>query len=967
MASFRSRQLGDRNRDQRLQDSVLEPAASLHRTHQLQHLSSSIREVPSVTGGSARNAGKVGNRRNRPDTSRPRLLFSNFRGSESIGRMETSYRSERPEPLHSLSVIQDGDHLVRPSSHQEGRLDGINRPQGRLLPCSDAPTIQEIPPILLPKQDLAIPGPSVWTEHGSESFHKNGSTSSCFTSSSRHSFSSLSGRLVDQTPEVSRPTATNCPDYRSSGQVRLDYKPEEVRPEANTVCNLPGNSNRLNQDEGLPNRTTTRQPDKPDDSLSSVRQSPIKVVAITPGTPVISSHLGSGGQVKNASTTTEPGSFLLTQHGHSGERPSSAAVDSCPPVVVLRIEHQSRRRPRPYSSSRYGFYRRVKRRLGSTCPAVPSIGNLDRGGERTAHQSPRTESSVERLPTPGRSILRPQSNDNVRQLDSSRLSYETRGDTIRTTVHPHRRDPGQTRGPEDSARSSPYPRTTERAGRYSQQEVNHSPNRMVPSSRSLQEDKQPVGTSSSRPVCDQPERSAASVRVPIPGGSSLEDGRLLHSVDRDPKLRLPPDIVGASSHQQDPGRPGRSNLSSTSMAKSRLVERPSRTVHRPAKKSSTLAETPVSNSQRKKSVPSQPSAVQASRLEIIRNSLEGRGFSEKTAALISQPNKKSSSKLYQAKWTKFTLWADSHGIVPVHATVPDLADFFTELFDKGLSISTIKGYRSSISRVLRTRGTDVSNNKDLSDLMLAFEQQRPVAHREVPKWDLSLVLGSFTKVPFEPLTTSSLKNLTLKTCFLLSLATAKRVSEIQAFSNIICHSEDWSSITLTFDPSFIAKTQRPGDHSSALSPVTIPSLEHTLSPDLADVSLCPVRAVREYLSKTEGLRDKNSKRLFISFQPGRNKDVSKNTIAYWLKTTIKSAYSSANRWDVSLHQVKPHEIRALSTSLVFSRNLNIKEVMDAASWRGESTFARFYLRDATHRFMDLKSLGPIVAAQSLVS
>ena len=54
-----------------------------------------------------------------------------------------------------------------------------------------------------------------------------------------------------------------------------------------------------------------------------------------------------------------------------------------------------------------------------------------------------------------------------------------------------------------------------------------------------------------------------------------------------------------------------------------------------------------------------------------------------------------------------------------------------------------------------------------------------------PAWDLSKVLQYLVTSAFEPLSQASFRALTLKTLFLLALATAKRVGELQALSSLV--------------------------------------------------------------------------------------------------------------------------------------------------------------------------------------
>ena len=52
----------------------------------------------------------------------------------------------------------------------------------------------------------------------------------------------------------------------------------------------------------------------------------------------------------------------------------------------------------------------------------------------------------------------------------------------------------------------------------------------------------------------------------------------------------------------------------------------------------------------------------------------------------------------------------------------------------------------------------------------SFHRDRPTATRNIPKWNLSVVLNELTKKPFDSMKDSGIKHLTLKTAFLLALA-----------------------------------------------------------------------------------------------------------------------------------------------------------------------------------------------------
>ena len=84
---------------------------------------------------------------------------------------------------------------------------------------------------------------------------------------------------------------------------------------------------------------------------------------------------------------------------------------------------------------------------------------------------------------------------------------------------------------------------------------------------------------------------------------------------------------------------------------------------------------------------------------------------------------------------------------------------------------------------------------------------------------MACVVDSLTKVPYEHLDQASLQFLTWKTVFLLTMASAKRRSEIHALSIEAGHlrfdSSD-GSVTLLCQPGFLAKNQLPSMTSNPL-------------------------------------------------------------------------------------------------------------------------------------------------------
>ena len=214
---------------------------------------------------------------------------------------------------------------------------------------------------------------------------------------------------------------------------------------------------------------------------------------------------------------------------------------------------------------------------------------------------------------------------------------------------------------------------------------------------------------------------------------------------------------------------------------------------------------------------------------------------------------------------------------PISAPITVIADFLIFLFsEKKCQISTIKGYRSMISNTLKFKtGNRIGSNPVLSELIRSFELQRPVQRSLTPKWDLSWVLVCLQKPPFEPLDKASKFHVTIKTAFLLALATAKRCSEIHALAMDSQHlrfNQSDGSVSLILKSGFLAKNQLP---SVKPDPIVVPSLARICKWEHTDRLLCPVRALKFYLKMTSSYRQ-NRTRLFLPIKG--NKDISKDTI-----------------------------------------------------------------------------------------
>ena len=135
-----------------------------------------------------------------------------------------------------------------------------------------------------------------------------------------------------------------------------------------------------------------------------------------------------------------------------------------------------------------------------------------------------------------------------------------------------------------------------------------------------------------------------------------------------------------------------------------------------------------------------------------------------------------------------------------------VADFLCWLRStKNLGVSSIRGYRSMLSAVFRFQLPSLSSHPVLRDLLRSFCLESAERQLRPPAWDLSLVLRFLNTSPFEPLSEAPLRALTQKVLFLLALATAKRVGELQALSSMVTFVH--GDACLSYVPQFVAKSE----------------------------------------------------------------------------------------------------------------------------------------------------------------
>ena len=185
-------------------------------------------------------------------------------------------------------------------------------------------------------------------------------------------------------------------------------------------------------------------------------------------------------------------------------------------------------------------------------------------------------------------------------------------------------------------------------------------------------------------------------------------------------------------------------------------------------------------------------------------------------------------------------------------------------------------------------------------------------------WDVSVVLKYLETL--YPHSDTTLKNLTLKLVMITLLVSGQRGQTVHLMD---LSTMEMADTTCRFHITEHIKTSRPG----ASAPVII------IKQYSKNEKICPLRTLRDYLSRTNSLRG-GAKQLFNSFQKPF-KPVTRQTISRWVNTVMADAGLDTTRFH-------PHSTRAASTSKANTKAIPIDVIMSTAGWAKASTFQKFY-------------------------
>ena len=317
---------------------------------------------------------------------------------------------------------------------------------------------------------------------------------------------------------------------------------------------------------------------------------------------------------------------------------------------------------------------------------------------------------------------------------------------------------------------------------------------------------------------------------------------------------------------------------------------------------------------------STPNETDPSGYSLIRDTLKAKGIKDVTINIILDSWRNSTKKQYSTYLNKWITFCGQNSANPCSANVTVVLDFLTELFqNQKLKYSALNTARSAISSFLSIVGhTKIGEHPLVIRFMKGVFTRRPSLPRYTETWDPDTLLQYLKTL--SPVKELSLKMLSFKTLTMLMLLTSQRLDNIHKI-RISDLTITKNRVTITFGE--LLKQTAPGRHQAPIE----------LKAYAPDRRICVVTAITEYISRTRELRNKNSAKIFVSFQKPYG-DASKDTLSRWIKSTLHAAGISS--------VFKPHSVRSAATSAAARSECPIDTILKCAGWTNKSTFRKYY-------------------------
>ena len=843
---------------------------------------------------------------------------------------ETGDKLKEVKCLRTHRAFQNGGHTYPPGTAETGRLDGQDRPPGRLLHGSYTRGTQRIPGFLPRRHNVSLQLPPVRPVVCPLGLYQNPKTSN--GPSPRDGFPPccLHRRHSGYGRHSSRSEGTGASPVLPPRKPGVHSQPEKMPINAHPDNRIFGfHAELLDHGAEASWREIQEDPPRSAEAAGSTTGASQRLI-----TPHWENECGNEGNSPCPLVLSDPASRAC-----AGPSPSRSGLQCSPgpdkrgkggaPVVDRPpppVEWKSTDQPQTHSDHHDGC---IPDGLGGHLSGKQDRRSLVIPGSTGTHQLAGAPGSLS-----GDKILLERQEEcvsapTVGQHHCSSVHQQPGRDSIPSPDAASTEAVDVVSGARHLLDSSTPAGCTEHSSRLGVSSDERQ-DRLATESNHFSTDKSKVRSTRSRPLCLQADGTPTKVFQLATGSPGRGDRCISPRLEPYPGVCQPTMVPARPSPGSGAHPTGTSHTDSPSMEDPALVPGPPQHVslHAPADSEAATGSVPGGTQAK----PCGGKAT-ASRVAYLRDRFRDKSLSEQSSALLLASWRTKTSRSYDSLFQKWVSWCSERSTDPISGPVSDVVNFLGDLYAQGYQYRSLNSYRSAISSVHdQVDGCPVGQHPLVSRVLKGVFNSRPPLPRYVGTWDVQVVLTFIEGLG--PSRDLSLRDLSLKLAMLLALTRPSRSADL---CQLKVTRRRYTPDGVIFAPAELAKQSRPGR-----------VLVNFFFPSFRDNELlCPVHTLRVYEDVTSLFRSDQKPGLFLATIKPHN-PVTSSTIARWLRTVMERA-------GVDTSVFKAHSVRGASTSAAANVGVTTQDILNAADWRTESVFKRFY-----HRSTGLSTFGTAV-------
>ena len=285
--------------------------------------------------------------------------------------------------------------------------------------------------------------------------------------------------------------------------------------------------------------------------------------------------------------------------------------------------------------------------------------------------------------------------------------------------------------------------------------------------------------------------------------------------------------------------------------------------------------------------------------------------------LIDNATRPTTKKKYKSIDNNWVSYCRKANIDPFNQETDVFLNFLATNYERKLRWGTLRTYVPALRPYLRK--VDVYQVRQL--LRGIFNLRPPVA-KYTSIWDVNILLAYLSVFLVE-----NMKDRVMKLATLLMLLSGNRVNMLthMKMQNIFLTEME---CTFVFDE--VLKHSRPGFNTKPMVFRAFPD----------QPSLCPVKAICEYLEARNAISDDAS--FFVTHRRPYSRP-SPDTIARWIKGMLVLSGIESGKYSA-------HSCRHAATSSAMFRGIGLETILKSASWSNAKTFKKHYFREISQLY-----------------